>query len=422
MRVTGRAGPGDAGPVTSPRVRALEPDGFRPATDLFRASLHLPPLGDQEWGRRGGRHVPGRTFGSFDDVAGREELVGTAMSFPSRVTVPGGAVLPTAAVSLVGVRADRTRRGHLSALMRVQLDDARARGDVLATLTASETGIYGRFGYGVASRARSVRLRAGAELHGRAPGGGSVRIPAPDRLRDDVVAVYDRLAPSRVGAMARPEGWWRGFLEDPLAPQEFQGVAVHAGPDGLDDGYLVWGTESGAAGEGDRLRVLDLQAEGAGAATDLWRYLLHVDLAGDITARRRPLDEDLSLLLTDPRRFRVEDVADEVWMRLLDVPAALAARGWGEAAPVLLRVHDRLLPQNDGLLRIDPSDPKPVEDGGVAPELECDADALAMAYLGDRRPSELVDAGWWTAHDGAAVERADALFATPAPPWCGTFF
>ncbi|MET0189056.1 MAG: GNAT family N-acetyltransferase [Pseudonocardia sediminis] len=404
-----------------PRVRVLEPDELRASTDLFRAALHIRPLDDDGWRRGGSRHVPGRTLGAFEEPAAGEdpELVGTAMSFPCRTAVPGGAGLDTAAVSLVAVRPDRTRRGHLSALMRAQLADVASRGEVLATLRASETGIYGRFGYGIATRGRQVRIRAGATLRADAPSGGSVRLIPLDRARTVLPDLHERGALRRPGGMTRFEGWWPMFLEGHRPATEFRAMAVHTGPDG-DDGWAVWSVDSDHA-DGDTVRVLDLHADGPVASADLWRFLLGMDLTARVTGRLRPLDEDLSLLLTDPREFHVEDVADETWLRLVDVPAALAARTWGDAAPVVLRVHDRLLPANDGTFRIGPDGPKPVEDV-TAPDLECDVDALAMAYLGDRRPSELVAAGWWRAHDDAAVARADALFATADVPWRGTFF
>ncbi|MBW0106813.1 GNAT family N-acetyltransferase [Pseudonocardia sp. KRD291] len=408
-----------------PHVRVLEPDELRASTDLFRAALHVTPLDDDGWGRGGSRHVPGRTFGAFEQLpsgGGPElapELVGTAMSFPCRTAVPGGAGVDTAAVSLVGVRADRTRRGHLSALMRAQLTDAADRGEVLATLRASETGIYGRFGYGIATRGRTVRIRGGAELRPDAPGGGTVRMLSPQRARTELPALHDRFALRRAGGMTRFDGWWPAFLEGTGPVAEFRGTAVHSGPHG-DDGWAVWAVDHDQAA-GDTVRLLDLHAADATASADLWRFLLGMDLVADVTGRLRPLDEDLSLLLADPRAFRVEGLADETWMRMVDVTAALGARTWGEAAPVVLRVHDRLLPANDGTVRIGPDGPKPVE-GTVAADLECDVDALAMAYLGDRRPSELVAAGRWRAHDDAAVARADALFATADIPWCGTFF
>jgi predicted acetyltransferase len=338
------------------------------------------------------------------------------------MAVPGGAVLDTAAVTQVGVRADHTRRGVLTALMRAQLDDLAARGDVLAALHATEARIYGRFGYGVATRFQEVRVRRSRQgLRPTAPAGGTVRLCTPDELDPLAVAVHERVALRRPGMITRG-AWWRS----PAArTQEDKGrvvAAVHTGPDG-DDGFVV--ATPGDGGFGRRpLHVQDLHADGTAAASALWRFLLEIDLIGEITAWGRPLDEPLDLLLHDPRDVTVTGIDDELWLRLVDVPAALAARSFVDAGPVLLGVHDPFLEGNAGVYRIAGGTAERVEPlgGPVTPELECDVAALAMAYLGDRRPAELAATGWWTVHDPEALDRADAAFATTTLPWCGTMF
>ena len=352
-----------------------------------------------------------------------EALVGTATSFPCRMAVPGGAVLDTAAVTQVGVRADHTRRGLLSALMRAQLDDVAARGEALAALHATEARIYGRFGYGVATRAQSVRVRrSGRGLRPAVPAVGEVRLVTPDEIGPVSADLHERIALDRPGMITRGETWWRSPAEWARREQRSVVAAVHTGPDG-DDGFVV-----AASGKGDfaarPLQVEDLHADSVTAAAALWRFLLDVDLVGEVTAWARPLDDPIDLLLADPRDLTVTGVEDELWLRLVDVPAALAARGFAAAPPVLLGVHDTLRETNAGVYRIAGGTAERVEPlgGPVAPELECDVAGLAMAYLGDRRPAELAAAGWWTVHDPAALERADAAFTTATVPWCGTMF
>ncbi len=332
-------------------------------------------------------------------------------------------MLDTAAVTQVGVRADHTRRGLLSALMRAQLDDLLTRGEVLAALRASEARIYGRFGYGVATRARQVRVRrTGRGLRPAAPVGGSVRLLAPHEFASVSAAVHDRIVLGRPGMITRGETWWRPPAERAQRDKRSVIAAVHTGQAG-EDGFVV-----ATAARGDLatrpLEVEDLHADGVCAAAALWRFLLDVDLIAEVSAWGRPLDEPLDLLLADPRDLTVAGVEDEVWLRLVDVPAALAARAFGDAGPVLLGVHDPMLDNNAGVYRIAGGTAERVEPlgGPVAPQLECDVAALAMAYLGDRRPAELAATGWWTVHDPAALERADAAFATNVVPWCGTMF
>lgn len=405
---------------TTHDVRLLRDDELRPAHELFLAALLRGPVSDEQWERSGALYAPQRAFGVHEGGA----LIGTAMSFPVEVAVPGGAAVPTAAVTRVGVRADRTRRGVLSALMRHQLAEAAAAGDVLASLRATEGRIYGRFGYGVATRVRSVAVKrtGGSGWRSGAPVGGAVRMLAAGDAVSTLAALHERIGLARPGGMSRTRPWWEVGVGGPLAERTLVVAAVHAGPDG-DDGYLV-ATVDDSGGWHERALVLrDLHATSVEAVAGLWRFALDVDLAAAVQGRR-PLDEPLELLLADPRDCAVTGVEDETWLRVVDVPAALAARRFAPAEPFLLAVHDAVLGSNSGVYRVaDGGVERAGELGGaVTPELECDAAGLAMAYLGDRAPSELVATGWWRAWSPEAVARADAAFATGRVPWCGTNF
>lgn len=398
-----------------PAVHVLDPDEHRAAHALFAGSIHQDAADDADW-ETTTRHSydPGRTLGVAEDGV----LVGTAMSFPTRTAVPGGAAPATAAVTRVGVRADRTRRGLLTAMMRALLDDAAARGEPLASLRASEARIYGRFGYGVATRGREVAVRAdGAGW--REPVTGAVRMVVGEEIVPALTAVHGRIALDRTGGIVRPAPWWQSTVGRRIGKHRHTIAVVHTGPDGVDDGFAL-----AAPGDGDpfaarTMRVSDLHATGVDATAALWRFLLGLDLVGRVEGWLRPPDEPLELLLADPRDVTVTGVEDETWLRLVDVPAALAARSWGAGPAVRLGVRDRMFPGNDGVYRIGDG---AVERVAAPPELECDVAALAMAYLGDRAPSLLAATGWWRVHDAAAVARADALFATGTVPWCGTYF
>jgi predicted acetyltransferase len=405
--------------TVTPVVHPLESDELRAAHALFAATIHRPPHDDAAWAVTASSYSPGRTLGVHADGA----LVATATSFPSVVAVPGGAVLPMAAVTRVGVRADHTRRGLLTAMMRAQLEDAATRGEPLVSLRASEARIYGRFGYGVATRGREVRVRADPALFRvDAPRGGTVRLLERGEIVPVLREVHARIALRRPGGMTRTDGWWATALGRRVEVDRAHVLAaVHTGPDG-DDGFAVAYLAEAPAER--TLEVADLHAADVGATAALWRFLLGVDLVERVEAHLRPLDEPLELLLTDPRACAVTGQIDEAWLRIVDVPVALGARRYGDAGPVLLGVHDGLLEANAGVYRIADGGAERVGPvgGPMRPELECDVAGLAMAYLGDRRPSDLVASGWWKAPETTAVPRADAAFATAGAPWCGTYF
>ncbi len=316
------------------------------------------------------------------------------------------------------MRADHTRRGILTALMAAQLADCARRGDVLAVLHASEATIYGRFGYGMSSRSQNLRVTRAA-FRADAPPGGTVRLLGTAEAQELVPRLYAEMGLHRAGMIERPEVWW-SYARDRLIGEHQ--VAVHTGPHG-DDGFVLYRTEDLRTFDqpnlGAALTVRDLHATGAAALAGLWRFLLRVDLVSEVRAPGRPLDDPLPAMLTDPRACAVTGVDDQLWLRLLDVPAALAARAWGPGAPVVIEVTDPQLPANTGRYRITSGGAEPTT---AAADLRTGPETLAMLYLGDRVPSALAAAGRLDVVNPRALPRADSLFATGVPPWCGTPF
>ncbi|MDQ0381742.1 GNAT family N-acetyltransferase [Amycolatopsis thermophila] len=398
--------------MTAAEIRPLAVGEERVAFELLGRSLHAT-VTDEVWECRAGSFPAERRFAAF---AGGDP-VGVAGSFATRLAVPGGKALPAAAVDGVGVRADHTRRGILTALMAAQLEDCARRGDVVAVLHASETTIYGRFGYGVATRSQALRVTRAA-LRPDAPAGGAVRLLSTAEARDVVPRLYAGPA-LRPGMIERPDVWWSYARHRLIGEHQ---VAVHTGPDG-DDGFVLYRTEDVRTFDhpntGAVLTVRDLHAADTRALAGLWRFLLRVDLVSEIRAPGRPLGDPLRTVLTDPRAAAVTGLDDELWLRLVDVPAALAARTYGPGEPVVVEVSDPLLPSNTGRYRIGPEE---VRTTAAEPELRMAPDVLAMLYLGDALPSALAAAGRIEVADAAALPRADTLFPVPVPPWCGTPF
>ncbi len=409
---------GKIGGMTAFDVRPITEDERRGAFDLLGRSLHSNRVSDELWSRFGVSWPAAHKFGAFDG----DTMIGIASSFDTDLTVPGGRALPAAAVDGVGVRADRTRRGVLTELMRVQLADVAARGLPLAILHASEPTIYGRFGYGSAALGKTVRVaRPAARLHERVPLRGEVRMLTPDEAVEEIPGLYRRIA-RRPGTIARPPLWWPVTHDRLTGADGDHVVAVHSGPDG-DDGFVVYETVSRRSldtpDEGAVLQVRDLHADGPGALAGLWRFLLSVDLVSAVHARHRPLDEPLPAMLADHRHAATLAVEDDLWLRPVDVETALAARTYRAAGPVVLAVTDRLLPANTGRYEIGPEGARRT---GAAADLTLDVDTLGMLYLGEWSVTALVQACRVQVADAAAVARADELFTTVAAPWCGTYF
>lgn len=393
-------------------VRTLETSEIRAASTLFRRALHRPAPTDDEWPAAAASYEPGRSLGAFQG----EHLIGTTGSYRSALAVPGGATVPMAAVTRVAVRADRTRRGALTALMREQLQRFAATGEPVATLRASEAQIYGRFGYGVATRGQGCAVRSGTALRPTAPTGGEIRLIDREDGERALPALYERIGLHRPGMIARPAGWWTMVLRHKLDGDDAQ-IAVHHGADGAD-GFAVYFAKH-ADNDRPALVVEDLHSADPIVVLHLWRFLLGIDLVQEVRCWLRPLDEPLEWLSADRRDYRTTGVEDETWLRLVDVPAALAARSYRDADPVVVEVTDRVLPANAGRYRISPVGATRTSD---AADLTVGVAELASLYLGDVRPSTLAVVDAITVHDAAALDRADRLFALDTPPWSGTFF
>lgn len=401
-------------PAPDIAVRTLRPEEYRAAGDMFAGTLHSPPLADKYWTDMEPSYEPGRSIGAFRSG----ELVGMAQTFGSRMAVPGGSSVPFAAVTRVGVRADHTRRGAATAMMRGLLESVT---EPVAGLWASEGEIYGRFGYGVATWGQDVLVdRRAAVFHPDAPVGGVVRLVETEEADKVLPEAFERVGLARTGAMTRPAFYWPERRVLARFRNQLHRIGVHRGPDG-DDGFVVYHVDRPNDGSSarTRLKVDDLQAANPAAWAGLWRFLLSVDLVGEVFAESRPVDEPVRWLFTDPRACRVTDLMDEIWLRLVDVPTALAARSYQDGGPAVIEVVDALLPANSGRYRISGDGARRTDEpAGLA----LDASALASLYLGGARPSALALTGRLRVLDPAALDAADQLFTTDVVPWCGTFF
>jgi predicted acetyltransferase len=356
---------------------------------------------------------PERSLAWFD--GGR--IVAGSGIYSRHVSVPGG-VVPCAAVTAVGVVPTHRRRGLLTEMMRRQLEAVHGHGEAVAILWASEGGIYGRFGYGLAARiGRLTARRPLARLTAPPPLGDPLRAgPAGDHVAA-LRALYERVRGGRPGMLDRPDPWWQMRLHDPESQrhgaQPLQAVLV-------PDGYALYAVradrdDDGPAGE---VAIRELVAATPAARAVLWAFLLDQDLTRTITWAMAPTDEPLWLMLTDPDAVRV-GLEGGLWVRMVDVAAALAARDYAGDPDVVLEVADAFCPWNAGRYRLAGGG---CERTRAEPDLALDAAALGAAYLGGTTLHDLAGAGRVTELRPGALERASAAFGFGVAPWCPEIF
>jgi predicted acetyltransferase len=364
-----------------------------------------------------------RTLAAYDG----DEVVGNAAVISFNLTVPGG-VVPTAGVSMVGVRPTHRRRGLLRALMRRQLDDIHERGEPLAALWASEGGIYQRFGYGLASLHAEIKVDTQRTAFRRphAPS-GSVRIVSAGEARKAAPAVFDAVRESRPGYFTRSDAFWDVEIFRDAEHQRRGASAkfwvLHA-TDGRTDGYAWYRIRGEWESDGSRseLRVGELIAQNVGAHLDLWRYLFDVDLIAKVNAWNLPPDDPILLTILEPRRLNLS-LGDALWLRLVDLPAALGARGYRADGEITLEVTDEFCPWNAArwTLRADGGVASAVP-ASVEPDLQLDTTDLAAAYLGAFTFTQLAAAGRVRECRPGALRAADDLFRTDIAPFCPAVF
>jgi predicted acetyltransferase len=401
-------------------IRVLDSeDDLLAAANVFRvAMIGFPPLPELPPGQITKLLEPGRTVGAF--VEG--QLVGTVDAATGGLTLPGGAVVGHAGVTHIGVLPSFTRRGIATELIEHQLHDIAARGEVVATLRASEATIYGRYGYGVASSSQSVEVQtARAALRPDVGAGGPVRLLDAAESWDVLPRIYAGNRPSRPGTLDRPGVWWQGLRLRTEASPGASYVAVH-GRTGSETGFVRYrpiDTEKWFVSDQRTIVVEDFFAPTTEAYLGLLRFLLDLDLIDRVVFWMLPLDDPLPELLLDRRGAKVTAVHDETWLRIIDVPQALAARRYFADDAVTIAVHDTLLPHNSASFAIAGDGAEPTE--GRA-QLHVGVEGLATVLLGGATWRSLAVAGLARADDPAALVVADRLFASPQAPHAGFFF
>ncbi len=403
-------------------IRTTQPDEYRAAARAMGSALLFAAQNDEAWAK---------SLPSWEEMESRSawdgsRCVGHAGAFIVETAVPGGARLATSAITRVGVLSTHRRQGVATGLMVQLLRDGRDAGRPLASLRASEAVIYGRYGFGVAGDANEVTVDPIRARPIRGGADGPVRLLAADEVLDAVQPIYDQCM-RLPGMITRTPSMWRRYFAGATSPGEHaELVAVHTGPDGVDDGYVhyrvKWDDVEFGHGRG-RGDLIELIASSTAVELALWTYVCDLDLVRTWTAQERPLDDAVRLAVADRRAYQVRLTYDEQWLRLLDVDAVLGARTYGDAVDgVTIAVRDELFPENTGVWRIESKGAARHEADPSGADLATDVATLAAAYLGGTRWSLLAELGLVEERTPGSLALADTLFATPRTPFCGSFF
>jgi len=323
---------------------------------------------------------------------------------------------------MVGVLPTHRRRGILSSMMRMHIDQARENGQPVSALWASEGSIYGRYGYGVASLVGSISLERDRAVFKRPVSrAGELRLLDENEALEPFRQVWERVRPTVPGMMSRSAEWWQvrrlGDFDKGLLP--LYRVALYV--DGQPEAYAMYRFAETMPMPGvaeANLNVIEAIATSPQATAMLWRYICDLDLVRRIEARLLYASHPLFHMVAEPRRLRLQ-VSDAVWVRLVDAATALGARVFAPAGAVTFRLDDEFCPWNEGVYRIE---------GGRAarwdgaPELRLNASTLGSLYLGGVTARQLADAGELEEIAEGAIDRADALFRWPRAPWCPDIF
>lgn len=365
-----------------------------------------------------------RAFGFT--VGGR--WIATCGAYTRSMTVPGGSV-PTAAVTVVTVSPTYRRRGLLTAMMKHQLEDIHRRSEPVALLWASESLIYGRFGYGHATpRLRiSGQTRSTAFLPGVDVGDGFVGEVERDEWLAAAEPLYERLRGQRPGALDRDADWWQFRVHDPESRRKGAAArrfALHYDKRGLVDGFASFRVKGGDSEDNPdaEVQVGDIEAADPSACAALWRFVLDLDLVRAFSRANAPVDEPLRYLVADARMISTE-LTDGTYARLVDVPAALQARTYAADLDVVIAVSDPLLRHNDSAFRVQAGpDGAEVSPTRRSADVSLSVRDLGAIYLGGISLSSLHAAGLVAERRTGVVAAITAAFAAPRPPFCADDF
>jgi predicted acetyltransferase len=404
-------------------VRAVTEDEI----DLFRARLSRAFGGDadEDDGARD-RFLEifeiDRTFAAFDDG----DIIGTGGAFSFDLTVPGGRSVGMGGTTIVTVQPTHRRRGVLTAMMEHHLHEVASKGESVAGLWASESSIYGRFGYGRATFRCEIEMDARAvAMRGPDPL-GRVRLVDAEEAEAAMRNVYEQARMDRAGMLSRTDSWWRlRRMRDDESTRGGKSARRYAiyEQNGQPLGYATYRQkekwEDFPEGE---VHVIEVITITNAAHRGLWGFLTNIDLFPTVEWWNSPIDDPLPFHVTDPRRVERE-ITDSLWVRLLDIPVALESRLYEQDGTLVIGVDDPFRPDNTGRYRltVEGGEAKCQKEDGAEPDIACGVDVMGHLYLGGGDAYGMAHAGQIRGRDDA-VRTVHRIFRTDRAPWCPEVF
>ena len=400
-------------------VRACKPGETRTALEVCETAFGVG-VSDAHAHRMESVLSHDRAFMAFDG----ETPIGAGGNFSFQLTVPGAQQVPTAGLTMVGVLPSHRRKGALTKMMKVLLDDAKQRSEPLSILWASEGSIYGRFGFGMSTRQMLIKADVDRMRFIEEPEPYTARMISVEEAAEIFPIIYDKVQARTPGMYSRDKTWW---IEHRLKDIEPGGggppwyVVIEI--DGQPEAYAMYRVH----GDWDtvplgKAKVAEALATGPRSEKALWKFIFGIDLVRDVECNFLPIDHPLQLMVTEQRRLRAR-VVDAIWTRIVDVAGALSARSYLVDDEIGLQVEDAFIPENTGVwhLQTKGSEGK-ASPSNVTPDVRLSAADLGSMYLGGFSFSELVRAGRGEELTAGAARRMDTLFASEVTPWCPEIF
>jgi predicted acetyltransferase len=366
---------------------------------------------------------PERTLAAFDG----DEMVGTFGGHALELTVPGGRI-PMEGTTAVTVFPTHRRTGLMTEMMRLHLENSVANGYAVAGLWASETSLYGRYGYGIATYAATVAMQSRDIVFRDGTDIDTVRRISVEDAFTVLPPIFDRLLVETPGMFARWKEWWKGevLLDTDWMKRGKTSlrVVVHEGTDG-PDGYAIYRHKNGESGDlhsSNTVHIVEIIAVTGRAHASLWSYLTNIDGSPTVRLWNFRIDDPLPMKLVEPRRIKVESQFDALWILILDVKAALEARTYEQDGTIQFTVTNAFRTDVEGSYELS-------IDNGVAlctridgdSDLAVDLDVLGSLYLGGADALAYGAANRIRANS-AAVNHLNRLFRTAEQPWCNQVF